>query len=71
MCLKLLVEKDKAIMVRCLAQGHKCNYWDLNAPADQKHKSYEFSFVGCRGRADKSTELKLWCFCSAECGFES
>ena len=23
------------------------------------------------GRADNSTELKLWCFCSAECGFES
>ena len=30
-----------------------------------------YHFVGCRGRVDKSTELKLWCFCSAECGFES
>ena len=27
--------------------------------------------MGCRGRVNKSTELKLWCFCSAECGFES
>ena len=27
--------------------------------------------VGCHGRAEKSTELKLWCFCSVECGFES
>ena len=25
----------------------------------------------CRGRVDNSTELKLRCFCSAECGFES
>ena len=28
-------------------------------------------YIGCRGRVDKNTELKLWCFCSAECGFES
>ena len=27
--------------------------------------------VGCRGRADNSTWLKLWCFCSAECDFQS
>ena len=25
--------------------------------------------VGCRGRADKSTKLMLWCFCFTECGF--
>ena len=30
-----------------------------------------FKQIGCRGRVDKNTELKLWCFCSAECGFES
>ena len=29
------------------------------------------TITGCRGRADKSTELELCCFCSAECGFES
>ena len=22
--------KDKAIMVKCLAQGHKCRYWESN-----------------------------------------
>ncbi len=27
--------------------------------------------MACRGRADKNTGLKLWCFWSAECGFES
>ncbi len=27
--------------------------------------------VACRGRAVKSTGLKLWCFWPAECGFES
>ena len=27
--------------------------------------------LGWLGRAEKSTKLKLWCFCSAECGFES
>ena len=32
---------------------------------------YTMNVAGCSGRADKSTALKLWCFCSAECGFES
>ena len=31
-------------------------------------RSFHF---GCCGWAYKSTELKLWCVCSAECGFES
>ena len=31
-----------------------------------------FSSVGCRGRANKSTKAKLWCFCSQQSvGFES
>ena len=29
------------------------------------------TITNCRGRAVKSTEFKLWCFWSAECGFES
>ena len=32
---------------------------------------YQISLWKCRGRAVKSTEFKLWCFWSAECGFES
>ena len=39
---------------------------------------FAFAFAGsmnralfCHGWVDKSTKLKLWCFCSAECGFES
>ena len=27
-------------------------------------------YTGCCGRADRSIEPKLWCFYSAECGFE-
>ena len=30
-----------------------------------------FIIVACYGRADKSTWLKLWWFCLAECGFEA
>ncbi len=32
--------KDKAIMVKSLAQGHKCHDWDLNPySSEQKHQS--------------------------------
>ena len=34
-------------------------------------QSHVYKPLGCLGRADKSTEFKLWRFCSAECGFES
>ena len=30
-----------------------------------------YSSTACHGWADKNTELKLWCFWSAEPGFES
>ena len=34
-------------------------------------KTIHYKILKCRGRAVKSTEFKLWCFWSAECGFES
>ena len=42
-----------------------------NAFCERKQKQALLMKGKCRGKADKSIDFKLWCFWSAECGFES
>ncbi len=49
--------KDEAVIIKCLALGHKCQDWDLNPhSADQKHQSLSPVYLSARPRHAK----KCW-----------